>query len=48
MNDVDRDEEDEDDFVRVDDITPNQIKEVPKGIIYNISFLINPIGLIVS
>jgi len=36
MEDVDRDEEDEDAFVRVDDITQNQIKKVPK-VLYIIS-----------
>jgi len=36
MEDVDIDEEDEDAFVRVDDITLNQIKELPK-VLYIIS-----------
>jgi len=41
MNNVDIDEEDEDAFVRVDDIAPKSNQESTKGIIYNISFLIN-------
>jgi len=36
MDNVDIDEEDEDAFVRVDDILPNQIKKVPK-VLYIIS-----------
>jgi len=36
MDNVDKDKEDEDTFVRVDDITQNQIKKVPK-VLYIIS-----------